>query len=115
MQVKCAVSAAIVPRWHQPSDPRARKSPEHTTKPRSSQERASFWSRRGDSNPGPAVYETAALPLSYVGDARSIPKGMRQFLGATVPVPAGLGVPAAGVSAAGVLESGVPGSGMINS
>jgi hypothetical protein len=25
------------------------------------------WSQRGDSNPGPAVYETAALPLSYVG------------------------------------------------
>jgi hypothetical protein len=25
------------------------------------------WSRRGDSNPQPAVYKTAALPLSYVG------------------------------------------------
>ncbi len=25
------------------------------------------WSRRRDSNPRPAVYETAALPLSYVG------------------------------------------------
>jgi hypothetical protein len=25
------------------------------------------WSRRGDSNPRPAVYETAALPLSYTG------------------------------------------------
>ena len=30
------------------------------------------WSRRGDSNPRPAVYKTAALPLSYVG-APSIP------------------------------------------
>jgi len=27
----------------------------------------SKWSRRGDSNSRPAVYETAALPLSYVG------------------------------------------------
>ena len=26
-----------------------------------------IWSRRGDSNSRPAVYETAALPLSYVG------------------------------------------------
>lgn len=25
------------------------------------------WSRRQDSNPRPAVYKTAALPLSYVG------------------------------------------------
>ena len=25
------------------------------------------WSRRRDSNPEPAVYKTAALPLSYVG------------------------------------------------
>ena len=25
------------------------------------------WSRRGDSNPGPADYESAALPLSYAG------------------------------------------------
>ena len=25
------------------------------------------WSQRGDSNPRPAVYETAALPLSYAG------------------------------------------------
>lgn len=28
------------------------------------------WSRRGDSNSRPAVYETAALPLSYVGWGR---------------------------------------------
>lgn len=28
------------------------------------------WSRRGDSNSRPAVYETAALPLSYVGVTR---------------------------------------------
>ena len=27
----------------------------------------SLWSRRGDLNPRPAVYETAALPLSYTG------------------------------------------------
>lgn len=26
------------------------------------------WSQRWGSNPRPAVYETAALPLSYVGD-----------------------------------------------
>src|ERR1017187_3958569 len=29
--------------------------------------RDTVWSRRGDSNSRPAVYETAALPLSYVG------------------------------------------------
>src|SRR5688572_19197327 len=27
----------------------------------------SIWSRRGDLNPRPADYESAALPLSYVG------------------------------------------------
>ena len=26
-----------------------------------------IWSRHGDSNPGPADYESAALPLSYAG------------------------------------------------
>jgi hypothetical protein len=26
-----------------------------------------LWSRRRDSNPRPALYESAALPLSYVG------------------------------------------------
>jgi hypothetical protein len=31
-------------------------------------------SRRGDSNSRPAVYETAALPLSYVGGASSLPR-----------------------------------------
>jgi hypothetical protein len=32
-------------------------------------------SRRGESNPGPADYESAALPLSYVGlDAGSVPR-----------------------------------------
>ena len=31
------------------------------------------WSRRSDSNRGPAVYETAALPLSYVGAGGSVP------------------------------------------
>ena len=30
------------------------------------------WSQRGDSNPRPAVYETAALPLSYAGPLESI-------------------------------------------
>ena len=35
------------------------------------------WSRRRESNPQPAVYKTAALPLSYVGPDRTI-----------VPVPA---------------------------
>ena len=28
---------------------------------------ARAWSRHGDSNPGPADYESAALPLSYAG------------------------------------------------
>src|SRR5262249_20578879 len=31
------------------------------------------WSRHSDLNRGPAVYETAALPLSYVGAAKSVP------------------------------------------
>jgi hypothetical protein len=31
------------------------------------------WSRRGDLNPEPAVYKTAALPLSYVGLSRRCP------------------------------------------
>ena len=35
----------------------------------------SKWSRHSDLNRGPAVYETAALPLSYVGADRSIPEG----------------------------------------
>src|SRR5512140_2305965 len=29
------------------------------------------WSRHSDLNRGPAVYETAALPLSYVGSRRA--------------------------------------------
>src|SRR3954451_380364 len=29
-----------------------------------------YWSRRQESNPQPAVYKTAALPLSYVGPNR---------------------------------------------
>jgi hypothetical protein len=32
-----------------------------------------LWSRHSDLNRGPAVYETAALPLSYVGRADSVP------------------------------------------
>ena len=32
--------------------------------------RSDKWSRHSDLNRGPAVYETAALPLSYVGPAR---------------------------------------------
>ena len=32
--------------------------------------RAKEWSRHSDLNRGPAVYETAALPLSYVGAGR---------------------------------------------
>ncbi len=31
-----------------------------------------FWSRRQDSNPRPAVYKTAALPLSYSGLSRRL-------------------------------------------
>jgi hypothetical protein len=41
------------------------------------------WSRRGDSNSRPAVYETAALPLSYVGVFRD------QF--ALLPIEPGFG------------------------
>ena len=32
-----------------------------------------MWSRHSDLNRGPAVYETAALPLSYVGAEGSLP------------------------------------------
>jgi hypothetical protein len=36
------------------------------------------WSRHSDLNRGPAVYETAALPLSYVGpDAHGSPWSQR--------------------------------------
>ena len=33
---------------------------------------STFWSQRWDLNPGPAVYETAALPLSYAGSGQAI-------------------------------------------
>ena len=33
------------------------------------------WSRRSDSNRGPAVYETAALPLSYAGAVEKVTTG----------------------------------------
>ena len=36
------------------------------------------WSRHSDLNRGPAVYETAALPLSYVGDDQGIADDFRQ-------------------------------------
>ena len=36
------------------------------------------WSRHSDSNRGPAVYETAALPLSYVGVKAIVGAGRRQ-------------------------------------
>src|SRR4051812_14224207 len=35
------------------------------------------WSRHSDLNRGPAVYETAALPLSYVGAPESVPSDTR--------------------------------------
>jgi hypothetical protein len=35
------------------------------------------WSRHSDLNRGPAVYETAALPLSYVGAGHRIPEAFR--------------------------------------
>ena len=38
------------------------------------------WSRHSDLNRGPAVYETAALPLSYVGRSGSIGDDSRQQL-----------------------------------
>jgi hypothetical protein len=38
------------------------------------------WSRHSDLNRGPAVYETAALPLSYVGARPSIGDEFRQQL-----------------------------------
>jgi hypothetical protein len=37
----------------------------------------SEWSRHSDLNRGPAVYETAALPLSYVGVERNLPRLLR--------------------------------------
>ena len=48
------------------------------------------WSRHSDLNRGPAVYETAALPLSYVGAAASVARAVdstRRDLGAA-PRPA---------------------------
>src|SRR3954471_18630215 len=41
------------------------------------------WSRHSDLNRGPAVYETAALPLSYVGPGARL---YRQFLGESAGV-----------------------------
>jgi hypothetical protein len=38
----------------------------------SSRARVGEWSRHSDLNRGPAVYETAALPLSYVGPNANI-------------------------------------------
>ena len=38
------------------------------------------WSRHSDLNRGPAVYETAALPLSYVGARASIGDDFGQLL-----------------------------------
>ena len=38
------------------------------------------WSRHSDLNRGPAVYETAALPLSYVGVSASIGDEFRHLL-----------------------------------
>jgi hypothetical protein len=38
------------------------------------------WSRHSDLNRGPAVYETAALPLSYVGWSANIADAFRQQL-----------------------------------
>jgi hypothetical protein len=42
--------------------------------------RADEWSRHSDLNRGPAVYETAALPLSYVGQSARIADARRQEL-----------------------------------
>src|SRR4051795_10195663 len=42
------------------------------------------WSRHSDLNRGPAVYETAALPLSYVGLGARL---YRQFLGESAGAP----------------------------
>jgi hypothetical protein len=42
-----------------------------------------FWSRRGELNSRPADYESAALPLSYVGSqafkSREISNGMERL------------------------------------
>jgi hypothetical protein len=41
------------------------------------------WSRHSDLNRGPAVYETAALPLSYVGSAASLATPFRAWIRAS--------------------------------
>jgi hypothetical protein len=46
----------------------------------SDSEREGTWSRHSDLNRGPAVYETAALPLSYVGARASIGAAQRHQL-----------------------------------
>ena len=46
----------------------------------SSRTRNGGWSRHSDLNRGPAVYETAALPLSYVGEGRIIGDAQTQQL-----------------------------------
>jgi hypothetical protein len=52
------------------------------------------WSRHADSNCGPAVYETAALPLSYVGRSASIGDAPRRQLFAARGAPSGSYSPA---------------------
>ena len=41
-----------------------------------------IWSRDGDLDPGPAVYKTAALPLSYLGKSVNLrdPEVLTQIL-----------------------------------
>ena len=43
-----------------------------------------FLSRQWDSNPRPAVYKTAALPLSYVGAMHTFPTQIREGLCCTI-------------------------------
>ncbi len=56
-------------RSHQSAPPRPRESRNPASRPGSCSD---HWSRHSDLNRGPAVYETAALPLSYVGAQLSI-------------------------------------------
>jgi hypothetical protein len=59
--------------WPAGARTRGRSTPNLTTSPTTYEaiprepRRKGEWSRHSDLNRGPAVYETAALPLSYVG------------------------------------------------
>src|SRR4029078_12021628 len=66
------------------------------------------WSRHSDLNRGPAVYETAALPLSYVGPAR---KHSRTRLGIQSGRPVAPDLLTVRVEGTGGCQPGAPGHG----